>query len=141
MVRPLIKFYRQLQLQQALFVRDVYASMFFCDFINMIIVIGFYSQFGVSHWDKVLFFFFNSFSLFQLKEYQRVINPIPFGDCILGLVIVMNTVAPLRSQNEWYSILSLPWWFCFREQMKNDFIWLFRNALVGMLFKPLKKIK
>ncbi len=45
-IRPLIEFYRQLK--QALFVRDVYASMFFCDFINMIIVIGFYSQFGVS---------------------------------------------------------------------------------------------
>ncbi|CAF4363705.1 unnamed protein product, partial [Adineta steineri] len=35
-----------LQLKQALFVRDVYAPMFFCDFINMVIVIGFYSQFG-----------------------------------------------------------------------------------------------
>jgi hypothetical protein len=39
-------FYRQLQ--QELSVHDVYASMFFCDFINMIIVIIFYSQFGVS---------------------------------------------------------------------------------------------
>ena len=45
-MRPLLKFYRQLK--QSLFVHDVYASMFFCDFINMIIVIGFYSQFGVS---------------------------------------------------------------------------------------------
>ena len=44
-MRPIINFYRQLQ--QALFVRDVYAPMFFCDFINMIIVIAFYSQFGV----------------------------------------------------------------------------------------------
>ncbi|CAF0821922.1 unnamed protein product [Adineta steineri] len=43
-MKPLINFYRHLQ--QSLFVRDVYASMFFCDFINMIIVIGFYSQFG-----------------------------------------------------------------------------------------------
>jgi hypothetical protein len=45
-MKPMIRFYRQLK--QALFVRDVYAPMFFCDFINMIIVIGFYSQFGVS---------------------------------------------------------------------------------------------
>ena len=45
-MKPMITFYRQLK--QALFVRDVYAPMFFCDFINMIIVIGFYSQFGVS---------------------------------------------------------------------------------------------
>jgi hypothetical protein len=44
-MKPIIRFYRQLK--QALFVRDVYAPMFFCDFINMIIVIGFYSQFGV----------------------------------------------------------------------------------------------
>ncbi|CAF1290006.1 unnamed protein product [Adineta steineri] len=43
-MKPLIRFYRQLK--QALFVRDVYAPMFFCDFINMVIVIGFYSQFG-----------------------------------------------------------------------------------------------
>ncbi|CAF4363714.1 unnamed protein product, partial [Adineta steineri] len=43
-MKPLINFYRHLQ--QSLFVRDVYASMFFCDFINMIIVIVFYSQFG-----------------------------------------------------------------------------------------------
>ncbi|CAF1085642.1 unnamed protein product [Adineta ricciae] len=43
-MKPMITFYRQLK--QALFVRDVYAPMFFCDFINMIIVIGFYSQFG-----------------------------------------------------------------------------------------------
>jgi hypothetical protein len=45
-MKPIVNFYRQLQ--QTLFVHDVYASMFFCDFINMIIVIGFYSQFGVS---------------------------------------------------------------------------------------------
>ena len=44
-MKPIIKFYRQLK--QALFVRDVYAPMFFCDFINMIIVIMFNSQFGV----------------------------------------------------------------------------------------------
>ncbi|CAF3346333.1 unnamed protein product [Rotaria sp. Silwood1] len=43
-MKPVIKFYRQLK--QALFVRDVYAPMFFCDFINMFIVIIFYSQFG-----------------------------------------------------------------------------------------------
>ncbi|CAF4702929.1 unnamed protein product [Rotaria sp. Silwood1] len=44
-MKPVIKFYRQLK--QALFVRDVYAPMFFCDFINMFIVIIFYSQFGL----------------------------------------------------------------------------------------------
>ncbi|CAF0897645.1 unnamed protein product [Adineta ricciae] len=43
-IKLIIDFYRKLQ--PALFVRDVYAPMFFCDFINMIIVIGFYSQFG-----------------------------------------------------------------------------------------------
>lgn len=46
-IKPIFRFYRQLQ--QALFVRDVYAPMFFCDFINMGIVIAFYSQFGVCH--------------------------------------------------------------------------------------------
>jgi hypothetical protein len=45
-MQPILNFYQQLK--QALFVRDVYAPMFFCDFINMTIVIGFYSQFGVS---------------------------------------------------------------------------------------------
>jgi hypothetical protein len=44
-MKPILRFYRQLR--QALFVQDVYALMFFCDFVNMIIVIGFYSQFGV----------------------------------------------------------------------------------------------
>ncbi|CAF1213486.1 unnamed protein product [Rotaria magnacalcarata] len=43
-MKSIMKFYRQLK--QALFVRDVYAPMFFCDFINMVIVIAFYSQFG-----------------------------------------------------------------------------------------------
>ncbi|CAF2706658.1 unnamed protein product [Rotaria sp. Silwood2] len=42
-MKPIIKFYGQFK--QTLFVRDVYASMFFCDFINMVIVIFFYSQF------------------------------------------------------------------------------------------------
>jgi hypothetical protein len=51
-IKPIIDFYRQLQ--QALFVRDVYAPMFFCDFINMCIVIGFYSNFGVSNF-KIFF--------------------------------------------------------------------------------------
>ncbi|CAM4812248.1 unnamed protein product [Rotaria magnacalcarata] len=41
---PFINFCRRLH--QALFVHDVYASLFFCDFINMVIVICFYSQFG-----------------------------------------------------------------------------------------------
>ncbi|CAF4296585.1 unnamed protein product [Rotaria socialis] len=43
-MKSIMKFYRQLK--QALFVRDVYAPMFFCDFVNMVIVIAFYSQFG-----------------------------------------------------------------------------------------------
>ncbi|CAF1290556.1 unnamed protein product, partial [Rotaria sordida] len=43
-LKAIINFYRQPQ--QSLFVHDVYASLFFCDFINMIIVICFYSQFG-----------------------------------------------------------------------------------------------
>ncbi|CAF3646268.1 unnamed protein product [Rotaria sordida] len=43
-MKPVLKFYRQLK--QALFVRDVYAPMFFYDFINMILVIFFYSRFG-----------------------------------------------------------------------------------------------
>ncbi|CAF4903524.1 unnamed protein product, partial [Rotaria sp. Silwood1] len=34
------------QLQQPLFVRDFYVPMFFCDFINIILVISFYSAFG-----------------------------------------------------------------------------------------------
>ena len=53
-MKPIIKFYRRLR--QALFVRDVYAPMFFCDFINMIIVIGFYSQFGVCIFFLLLLF-------------------------------------------------------------------------------------
>ena len=45
-MESILNFYRQLP--EKLSFHDVYASMFFCDFINMIIVIAFYSQFGVS---------------------------------------------------------------------------------------------
>ncbi|CAF1201689.1 unnamed protein product [Rotaria sp. Silwood1] len=43
-LQTIINVYRQPK--QLSFVRDVYASLFFCDFISMIIVILFYSQFG-----------------------------------------------------------------------------------------------
>ena len=66
---PIINFYRQLQ--QALFVRDVYASMFFCDFINMIIVIGFYSQFGVSYLRIFYFQFFYQINFFPVNQKSK----------------------------------------------------------------------
>jgi hypothetical protein len=77
-MKPILHFYRQLQ--QALFVRDVYAPMFFCDFINMIIVIAFYSQFGVCIFEMIDFVFFCIYikmsSFLQLTETFLVINHI-----------------------------------------------------------------
>ncbi|CAF4583045.1 unnamed protein product, partial [Rotaria sp. Silwood2] len=58
-LKTIIDVYRQPQ--QSSFVRDVYASLFFCDFMNMVIVILFYSQFGVSH-----FFKFYSYLMIQI---------------------------------------------------------------------------
>jgi hypothetical protein len=67
-MKPILNFYRQLK--QALFVRDVYAPMFFCDFINMIIVIAFYSQFGVRIFeiiDFLLYIYIYKFLLFTVN--------------------------------------------------------------------------
>jgi hypothetical protein len=67
-MKPILNFYRQLK--QALFVRDVYAPMFFCDFINMIIVIAFYSQFGVCIFeiiDFLLYIYIYKFLLFTVN--------------------------------------------------------------------------
>lgn len=66
-MKPIIKFYRQLK--QALFVHDVYAPMFFCDFINMGIVIAFYSQFGVSICKRLFFEKASDLRLFCLESY------------------------------------------------------------------------
>jgi hypothetical protein len=74
-MKPIKRFYGQLQ--QALFVRDVYAPMFFCDFINMVIVILFYSQFGVCISKYFSFFLYKeNFFYLQLTENARVINHI-----------------------------------------------------------------
>ena len=106
---PFKKFYRQMRNPKFSAASDVYASMFFCDFINFFIVVFGYKDFGpVVRIDlSISFFLLNPWILFDLTYIELFIGK--YGLVLLRkhVPLIFQLIADRRKQ------FLIVWIFCF----------------------------